>query len=244
MSAAAPNSQSSLASNARLAGILYLVIIVLGIFSEVAVRSRLIVPGDATATAARIMESEGLFRLSFVSDVVVFSCDVAVAMLLYVLFRPIDRTWAQISVGFRLVGTSIYGANLLNQFAALLIVGSTGSLAAFDRGQLDALALFFLDLHKHGYDLGLVFFGVHCGLLGLLLFRSDRVPRFLAVLMGLAGLAYLVGSFTLFLVPHLAAAVAPIYVAPLVGELAFCFWLLAGQYPRQIVRAATPQGVT
>ncbi len=211
---------------ARLTGALYLVIIACGMFSEVIVRGGLIVRGDAPATIAGILTSEGLFRLGFASDLVVFLCDVAVAILLYVLLRPVDRTLALIAAGFQLVGTAIYGVNLLNHFAVLLIVSGADYLAVFEPAQLQALALLFLDIHKHGYDLGLVFFALHCLVLGYLIYRSGYFPRFLGVLLVLAGLGYLVGSGTLFLFPDGVGAVAPVYAAPLVGELALCFWLL------------------
>jgi hypothetical protein len=219
-------SETSQVSVARLTGLLYLVIIACGLFSELYVRSSLIVNGDADATAGNILAAEGLFRLGFASDLVVFLCDVAVAVLLYVLLRPVSRTLALMAAAFRLAGTAIYGVNLLNYFAALLVLGGADYLAVFDPAQRNALALLFLDAHKHGYDLGLVFFGLHCLALGWLLLKSEAFPALLGVLMALAGLGYLVGSFTLFLFPGQVTAVEPVYVAPLVGELALCLWLL------------------
>lgn len=211
---------------ARAAGALYLIIIMLGIFSEVGVRSQLVVRGDAAATAANIMRSEMLFRIGFVSDIVVFLCDVAVAALLFVLLRPVNRTLSLVAAGFRLTGTAIYGVNMLNQMAALLLVTGGSVPGSFTQDQSHALALFFMDVHRHGYDLGLVFFGVHCLVLGYLLAKSAIVPRILGILMVLAGAVYIVGSFTLFLDPLSASAVAPFYAVPLIGELALCGWLL------------------
>ena len=219
-------TEASPVTYARAAGVLYLIIIVFGLFSEVFVRSGLIVPGDAAATASNIAASEFLFRLGFASDLVVFSSDVAVAVLLYVLLRPVGKTLALIAAGFRLTGTAIYGVNLLNHFAAMLVLSGADYLTVFEPGQLDALALLFLNVHKHGYDLGLVFFGLHCLMLGYLLFKSDYFPRVLGVLMVFASLGYLVGSLTLFLFPNYAGAVTPVYVAPLIGELSLCLWLL------------------
>jgi hypothetical protein len=212
---------------ARVTGVLYLIIIVCGMFSEVYIRAGLIVPGDAATTADNIAASELLFRVGFASDMFVFLSDVAVAVLLYVLLRPVSRIVALIAAAFRLAGTAIYGVNLLNYFVALLLLGGADYLAVFEPVQLDAMALLFLEMHGHGYDLGLVFFGLHCLMLGYLLFRSDLFPRILGVLMVLAAFGYVVGSFTRFLFPHYSAAVAPIYVAPLVGELSLCLWLLA-----------------
>jgi hypothetical protein len=221
-----PDINRSPVAYARFTGLLYLVIIVFGLFSEVYIRSSLIIHGDATATASNILASEWLFRVGFASDLVVFLCDVAVAVLLYMLLRSVSRTGALISAGFRLTGTAICGVNLLNYFAALLLLGGAEYLKAFDSSQLNALALAFLDIHKHGYDLGLVFFGLHCLVLGYLLFKSDYFPMTLGILMVLAGIGYVVGSFTLFLFPEFTTAIAPIYIAPLIGELSLCLWLL------------------
>jgi len=152
--------------------------------------------------------------------------DVAVAVLFYVLLRPVGKAVSLVTAGFRLTGTAIYGVNLLNHFAALLLLNGGDYLAPFDPGQINALALFFLELHGHGYDLGLVFFGLHCLGLGYLFFRSDLFPRVLGVLMVLASFGYIIGSTTLFLFPGQADAVAPVYIAPIIGEVALCLWLI------------------
>jgi hypothetical protein len=146
--------------------------------------------------------------------------------MLYVLLRKASKTGALASAGFRLTGTAIYGVNLLNYFAALLLLGGAEYLNGLDSGQLNSLAMLFLDIHRHGYDLGLFFFGVHCLFLGYLLYRSGLFPGILGVLMYLAGVGYVLGSFTLFLFPSLSGAIAPVYIAPLVGELALCLYLL------------------
>jgi hypothetical protein len=190
------------------------------------VRSKLIVSGDAAATANNILASESLFRIGFASDLVIFLCDIAVAVLLYVLLRHVSKTGSFISAGFRLTGTAIYGVNLLNYFAALLLLSGSEYLGSFSSGQLNSLALMFLNIHKHGYDLGLIFFGLHCLFLGYLLYESECFPRILGILMYLAGMGYVVGSFTLFLFPRFTAAIAPIYIAPVIGELSLCLWLL------------------
>lgn len=207
-------------------GALYLFIFCFGLYSEVVVRARLLVPGDVEATAQNILASPWLFKSAFASDLAVFACDVAVAVLLYVLLRPAGRAGSMLAAAFRLTGTAIYGVNLLLYFAALLLLINSGVLAAFQQGQLQAMAFLFLELHKHGYDLGLVFFGVHCLVVGWLLVRSAAFPTILGLLMALAGAVYLAGSLTRFLWPQYVAMVAPIYVLPVAGELSFSVWLL------------------
>jgi hypothetical protein len=211
---------------ARIAGILYLLIIVLGISSEAFIRSGLIVQGDAAATAGNIMASHGLFRVAFLADSIMFLCDVGLAVLLFILLKPVSKTLALAALVFRLTQTAVIALNLLNYYAASLLLNGAGYASAFEPGQVQSLSYLFLDLHGHGYDLGLILFGVHCLILGYLILKSFYIPKALGILMMAGGVAYLVGSYTRFLFPGYMAAVSPIYVVAFVAELALCLWLL------------------
>lgn len=211
----------------RVAGALYLVIIVFGLFAEVVVRSRLIESGNAAATAANIVESEWLFRMGFAADLIVFLADVALAVILYRLFAPLGRTMSTLAAAFRLTQTAIIGLNLLNMFAALLIVRDATYLDGFEAEQSQALALQLLDMHKYGYILGLTFFGVSTLIIGYLAHLSGLMPKALGVFLVLAGAGYLADSFMFFLVPDYDGSISPAVLAPaLVGEVWFCVWLL------------------
>ncbi len=210
---------------ARMAGGLYLVIIVFGIWSEVFVRASLIVPGDAAATAGNIVAAEGLFRASFAADSIMALCDVALAVLLYVLLRPVNGTLALVAAALRLTQTAVIAVNLLHHYAALMLLNGADYSAAFPPQQLNALVALALEVHAHGYDLGLIFFGFSCLVLGYLIARSGYFPRVLGWLVMAAGAAYLAGSYTLFLFPDQAETVSPIYVVPLISEVALCLWL-------------------
>lgn len=217
---------SSFAS-ARVAGVLYLIIIAFGIFAEVVVRSRLIVDGNAQATAAKILDSEWLFRLGFAADLVVFLSDVAIAIVLFFLFRPVSRVVSALAAAFRLTQTAIIGLNLLSMFGALLILREADYLRVLGADGSQALALLLLDLHQYGYTLGLTFFGLSTLAIAYLALRSRVVPRALVVLLGLAGLGYVGDSFAFFLVPGYDGSISPFLLAPaLVGELWFALWLL------------------
>jgi hypothetical protein len=225
---------------ARIAGALYLVIIALGIFAEVAVRSQIIVSGDAAATAANLRESTTLFRLGFAADTVVFLCDVALAVLLFLLFAPVNRAVSMLAAAFRLTQTAIIGLNLLSMFAALVILREADYLGALTSSQLEALASLFLDLHKYGYTLGLTFFGASTLLVTYLARRSQVVPRVLVGLLGLAGLGYVADSFAFFLVPGYDGSISPVLLAPaLVGELWFALWLLLRGQALEAARPVT-----
>jgi hypothetical protein len=223
---------------ARMAGLLYLVIIVLGLTGELVVRAGIVANGDAAATAANIRASAGLFRFGFFADSVMLLCDIALAVLLYVLLRPVSKTLALMAMCFRLVQAALIGGNLLHYHAAIIALGSPEYAALLGAEELNALAALFLDLHSHGYDLGLLPFGLSCLLLGWLVYRSGFLPRTLGVLLAAAGIVYLVGSYTRFLFPAHVETVMPIYLVAIVAESAMCLWLLfkgvdAAEWQRQ-----------
>lgn len=211
---------------ARAAGALYLIIIFCGIFSEAGVRMRLIVAKDAGTTAANIFAHEGLFRIGFAADVVMLFADVAIAIFLYVLFRSVSETFSLTAAAFRLTQAAILGYNLLNYYAAILLLSGGSLTAVWRTDQLNALAMFFLELHGHGYDLGLLFFGMSNFVLGYLVIRAVGVPTVIGYALMGAAMVYLLGSLTRFLFPAYLSFVQPLYVVPLVAELAFALWLL------------------
>lgn len=204
---------------ARLAGLLYLVIILCGLWSELAVRSRLLVPGDAEATAANILANEGLFRLGFAADVVMALSDAALAVLLYLILRPAGPALALAAMVFRLLQTAVIAMNLSNHHAALLL--ATGGMPG-----MEPLVLHALELQGAIYDLGLIFFGVNSLLVGLLLLRRQGAPNVLGYAIYAAGCVYLAGSTLRFLLPGLMDAFAPAYVICILAELSFALWLL------------------
>jgi hypothetical protein len=212
---------------ARIAGLLYLVIFLMAPFAEFFVREGLIVAGDATATAANIRESEGLFRAGFASDLVVFVIEVAQAAVLYVLFAPVSRPLALVMSFARLAQATILGLNLLNMYTGLQVLTAPEYAAAFGAGQAEGLAFVFLRAQSFGYELGLVFFALHLFALGYLVYRSGFLPRFLGVLLVVSGLGYVVNSFAVFLAPGLTDVTATaVIVAALIGELPLTLWLL------------------
>ncbi len=210
----------------RVAGTLYLVIIASGIFGEAFVRSGLIVPENAAATAHNIMASPGLFRVGFLADSIMFLSDVALAVLLFVLLRPVNKVIALVAMCFRLTQTAVLALNLLNYYAAVLLLDDAVYASAFEPDQLESLSYLFLDLHGHGYDLGLLLFGVHCLLIGYLIFKSRYLPKALGALMVAASVSYIVGSYTRFLFPDDVSVVAPVYIVAFVAEISLCLWLL------------------
>jgi len=217
-------------SYARMAGLGYLVIIVSGIYAEFFVRSSLIVPGDATATASNIAASQVLFRTAIAGEFVMLLCDVGVALALYAVFRGFSRSLALLAAFFRLVHAAVVGANLLNTYMPLLLLGGASGLSAFGAEQRYALALMFLTAHGYGYAVGLVFFGACCAVLGYLVLRSRYVPRVLGVLLLVAAVGYVADSLARTLLLDYASAetvfAALVFAPAFIAELSFALWLL------------------
>jgi hypothetical protein len=211
---------------ARIAGLLYLIIIVCGIFSEVYVRMNLIVPRDAEATAVNVLASPHLFQMGFVADSIMVFCDVAIAILFYVLLKEVNKTLALIAAVFRFAQAVILGANLIHYYAAYLLLGD-GAYGHLGVGNSNhGLMMFFLDLHKYGYDLGLLFFAISNLFLGFLIIRSYLFPSFFGYALQLSAVVYLVGGYCRFVFPQYMDVLQPAYVIPFVAELSFCLWLL------------------
>lgn len=219
---------NSTQKTARITGLFYLIIIVCAGFSEGYVRAHLIVPDDAAATAHNILASEGLFRIGFVCDIIAFLSDVAVSILLYELLKPVNKTLSLIAASLRLLAhPAIASINLLNHFAALLLLSGADYLTAFETDQLHALVLLALNAHRYGYLIGGAFFGLHCLILGYLLFKSAYFPKILGILLALASLGYLTESFGNFLYPNYEEIYAWVVVVPAgIAELSLCLWLL------------------
>lgn len=212
---------------ARTAGLLYLIIIVSGLFSEFYVRSSLVVPGDAVTSAGNIMANQELFRLGFVSDLVMLLCDLALALVFYHLLKPVSHTFALAAAFTRLAMDATLGLNLLNHFQPLLLLSGAEYLNAFNTEQLYALVSLSLETHSIGYAIGLVFFAFHCLILGFLFYKSEYFPKILGVMLCFAFLSYLVDSMAKFIIPEYDTANFPIIMLPaLIAEVSLCLWLL------------------
>lgn len=220
-------AQISPQTYARIGGLLYLIIIVIGFLGEVAVRGKLVVSGDPAATAERIRAAEFLWRLGIAGELVLLVCAVALLLILYVLLRPVSRELALLAVFFNLVSIAVEAASTLSLVATLFPLANASYLKVLDPNQLHALVYLPIRSWEHGFGVSLIFFGCFCLVVGYLIFKSGYLPKVVGILMQLAGLSYLVNSFALILSPPLANRLSPAILLPaLVGELSLCLWLL------------------
>jgi hypothetical protein len=217
---------NSTKKTARLAGLLYLVNAVTGFFGIICVPGRLIVSGNATATAHNILASERLFRLGIASELI---CAVEFVYLVWVLYRflgGVNKTHASLMVILGLLLVPVMVLNTLSEIGALLLLQGADFQSAFDKRQLETMVMLFLDLHRYGYVVGWIF-GLFHFHFGVLVFRSGFLPRILGVLLIAACFGYVADSLTPFLMPGHANLVGRIAGIPLaLGEPAMILWLL------------------
>ena len=186
---------------------LFLLTIIAGGFGEAYVPAKLIVSGDAAATAKNVLDSPLLFRLGFASYLVEAVCDIALALILFLLLRPVRYDLALLAAFFGLVSTALFAVAELFYFATPLLLRSADYLKSFSPDQRNALAALSLQVYAVGGGIFMVFYGMAALIRGYLIFRSDYLPKFLGVLMAVAGLGFVVKNFALVLAPAYASDV-------------------------------------
>jgi len=212
---------------ARIAGVWYLFMAIFYSFSMIYVDSAFYVPGDTASTINNILSSEWIFRLGFAACLLGHICFLFMANVLYKLFKSVDNDLAWLMVIFIIVGISVAFLNRLNQFAALLILNSPGYLSAFEPSQLHALAMLFLDLHKHGGVIATIFWGLWLLPLGLLVLKSELIPKVFGVLMLIAFVCYLIDFFVFFFFPgYIVSTRWVLSIFETLAEVSFILWLL------------------
>ena len=220
----------SLSKAAKIAGIGYVIIFILGILTNFFIFGGLVVKGDAATTANNIMNNELLFRGGIASWIIVLIIDIIIAWALYIFLKPVNKSLSLLTAWFRLIYIAIFGIAQLNLVFVIILLSGADYLAVFETNQLQALALMFLNGHNYGFLIGLVFFGVHLFLISYLILKSAYIPKILGVLLILSALGYLIDSFANFLLPNYAdyqtIFMVIVAVPGIIGELSFTLWLL------------------
>jgi hypothetical protein len=215
-----------LKKTARIAGAIYLSMIVTGPFALIYVPSKLIVRGNAAATADNILVHETLFRLAILADLVGSVIFICLAIALYKLLSGVNKTWAGLMVAFVLVSAAVGFLNTLNNIAALTLFRGADFLAVFDKAQRDALGMLFVRLHSEGIFIDEIFWGLWLFPFGLLVFRSGFLPRFIGVWLIINCFGYVVLSVIALFFPAYYGAAFKFGQPVLFGELAIMLWLL------------------
>jgi hypothetical protein len=208
---------------ARMIGLVYLLFFIKSILSQVCLQG-LVVKNDSAATANAIVAHERLFHLGVATGLIETGLYIALTALFYMLFKPVSRSVSLVAAFFGLVGCAIQASGSVFQYFAVANLGNGGAVSVFSSDELSgrAVAMLFLKLNDQAGSVALVFFGVYCLLIGCLILRSIFLPRFLGVLMVLAGLGWLI-----FLYPPLAGRLfAFIAIIGITAEALLMLWML------------------
>jgi hypothetical protein len=217
---------SSLSGKARLAGLLYLAVTVVGVFSLLYIPSLIYVPGDAAATAHNIASHEALFRTNIFLEIWGATLEIFLVLALYRLLAVVNRSLAMLMLVLGLIDVPIFFVNSLNDVGALLFARGADFLSAFGEPQRDAMVMLFLRLHHYGEVVNEVFWGLWLLPFGLLVYKSRFLPRLLGVWLILNCFAYLAQNVTGILLPQYTMVVSNISLPLQFGELAIMLWLL------------------
>lgn len=224
----------------RFAGLLYVLTSIVGFFAMGYVPGKLIVHGNAVATASNIADHETLFRLGIAGELIGQAGFIFVALALYDLLEGVSRQHASIMVILIVVSIPIAFLNELNSIAALVLVRGAEFLSVFEKPQRDALAMLFLNVHHYGFVVAEMFWGLWLFPLGWLVYRSRFLPRFLGVWLVVAGVAWVILSLTGIMAPQYQDKVDSYSQPAFIGEIVFMLWLLIkGARPQALDGAAS-----
>ncbi len=211
----------------RTAALLYFLMAISAPISLLYVPGKLIVNGDAMATADLIRNSESLFRLGMGAELFHQAIAVFLVLALYRLFKPVDKNQAKLLVMLgALVSVPIMFLNVLNNVAVLILLSGADFLSVFHKDQLVSLAYLFVRLHEQGINIASIFWGLWLFPFGILVIKSEFIPRILGYLLFAAGAGYVVAAFTTFLLPDSAETVGGIALIFEMGELPVMIWLI------------------
>ncbi len=220
------NSQftdGSLRTAAIVAGFGLLIMAILAPIVQFGVLQKLIMPGNAKATFENIMASATLFRTGIFIFLVVAILDVVVAWALYILLKPVNKRLSLLAAWFRVVYAAIFAISLTNLVNVLQLLAGADNLKLIVANQLYAQGMLSLSAFQSGWDIGLVIFGLHLLVVGYLAFKSGYIPKWLGVLLVIAGIGYMADSFGKFFVPNYNLTIAGF---TFIGEVLLIFWLL------------------
>ena len=211
---------------ARIAGVIYLIIIVFGAWAQLAVRDGLVVTGNAAKTAQNISDNELMYRLGFTVEVFYLLCGIPLKLFLYDLFKVVNRKLAIAAILFAAIGAAVQAVILLGHYAPLIFLGNSTYLSAFTTAQLQGAAYTSLVMFDYGYMIALSFFGCFCIVIGYLVLRSTFFVRFVGALLVIEGIAYLTNSFSHFIAPAVGDRIFPFLLVAGLAEVSFCLSLL------------------
>ncbi|MEC7263704.1 MAG: DUF4386 domain-containing protein [Bacteroidota bacterium] len=212
----------------RIAGLIYLGVVLTGIFSLMYVPSKLIIYDNAALTFQNIKNSEILFRLGIANGLLCYILFLFLPLVLYRLFKQVDEGMAKLMVLLAIISVPIYFVNVQNEFTALSLVKNPDYLNVFSPQQIQSQVLFYINQYDDGMRLVHIFSGLWLFPFGYLVFRSTFLPKILGILLMVGCFGYLINFFGRTLIPNYSAlGISPYIGLPAsIAEIGTCLWLL------------------
>ena len=211
---------------ARIAGVLYLILAITGAYGIIFIPSKIIVPGDAAATASKLLANEFLFRTGIINDLISNIIFVFLVLVLYRLLKQVNLNNAKLMVALVLVQIPVVFISEAFSITSLMLFKGE-ILKTFELSQRQDLAMLFIDLNSYGTITLEIFWGLWLLPFGLLVYKSGFIPRIFGYLLIIGGAAYIIESITQILLPGYSAFVSQFaFVFYSIGELSIIFWLL------------------
>ena len=213
---------------ARVAGTLYLILIISGIINLLYIPSKFIVWTDASKTFENIVNSEFLFRLGIVSGIITFLTFLLLPLVLYKLLNKINKVHANLMVIFALVSIPISFVNILNKFSVLTLISKAEYLQELEKTELQTQVMLYLDYYNNGIEISQIFWGLWLFPFGYLVYKSGFLPKLLGILLMAGCFGYLITFFGGFLYSDFHKTIFSTIVGlpASIGEIGICLWLL------------------
>ncbi len=216
-------NKTSIRTAALIAGFSLLIMVIVAPFAELFAYPKLVVADNAAETIKNITVNKTLFLYVIFGYLLTFICDIVVAWALYILLKPVNEQLSLLTALFRWIYTAIALIALLNLVTVFRILNTSDYSTVFQPAQLNAQILLLLKSFKSSWYFGLIFFGIHLGLLGYLVVKSNYIPTILGVLLMITGLGYLLTTLRPYLFSNINIDFAKY---TFYGELIFMLWLL------------------
>ena len=209
---------------ARIAGLLFLLMVMTGLFAEIFFRQKLFT-NDIAITVDNILHNDFLYRAGILSDIIMSLCYLFTALALYKLLVSVNKNMAKLMVLFAAAGCVLLMSNILNELAPLYMVGAGSQPGALSSGQLQAMAMQSYNIYGHGYMIGQVFFALWVLPLGILIYRSKFIPKVFGILFIIEVVCGLLSVVAHFLLAN-GSIESALLLPGTIAEIAFLFWLL------------------
>ncbi len=219
---------TSLQKTARLAGLLYLILIICGIINLMYIPSKLIIWEDVSKTFENITNNELLFRIGIVTGIIAFLTFLLLPLLLYQLLNAVNKAYAALMVIFALASIPISFVIMLHKFAVLSLIDTTKKLHTMKIVELQSQVMLQLEYYNNGIEISQIFWGLWLLPFGYLVYKSGFLPKIFGILLMMGCFGYLITFFAGFLYPHFYKTIAStiIGIPASVGEIGICLWLL------------------